>query len=178
MQKKRGIDGKWIREGSIPPSSSNILHQLFLGKPALSQWPHLPSHKVFHHVSFVAFFGCPMGKWLSMLPYQRLPVFLLRNHKPQDSRCFVSSLFLLAPPKSVLHLPINPQLFRSKCLDWGIVLCLWVTLEEMILKQTAEWCKQRPGAIRKGADGSFWGTSEANVLDVKDSARISCSVCY
>lgn len=161
--------GKGSEKVVSPPSSSNVypLHQLFLAKPALSQWLHLPPHKVFNHVSFVSFFDCPMEIWLSMLPYQRLAVFLFRNHKLQDSRWFLSSLFLLASPKSVLDLPINPQLFCSKFLDWGIILCLWITLEEMTLKQTAEWCEQRPGIIQKGADGSFWDTSEDNVLDVK-----------
>ena len=113
--KKRGIDEKGIREGSIPPSSSNVypLHKLFLGKPALSQWLHLPPHKVFNYVSFDSFFDCPMEIWLSMLPYQRLAVFLLRNHKLQDSRWFLSSLFLLASPKSVLDLPINPGIIQK-----------------------------------------------------------------
>lgn len=38
----------------------------------------------------------------------------------------------------------------------------------MINKQTPEWYEQGPGTIQEGIDGSFWGTSEANVLDVKE----------
>ena len=96
---------------------------------------------------------------------QRFSVFLLRSHTLQDFKVVCVPRFSLLLPN--LFISYNPQLFCSQCLDWGIILCFWVTLEEIIKKQTPEWYEPKTGTIQDGIDGSFWGTSEANVLDVK-----------
>lgn len=135
------------------------------GRPALSQWRHLPSHKYFIMFPLFPSLAVP---WRLDFPCWLTKVFCFPSQKPHITRLQGGT----CPPYFSLLLPNLFSISYKQTLSHFVAKMRYYSMplshsgkDDKETDSWVVWAKTRHHPGR--GHGSFWGTSEVNVLDVK-----------